>query len=179
MGENGNDSNGTTCDISTELKRLRASVSESGEQLKAGRSWNESEHNRYMDFATEVATLKEMHARELRERHDATKKHVSEIQDCTKRFSELKDSVKTLRQHVRRRGGAGTNETEAENDTQHLADIVAGFHALPADKKLAGLLDDAAVLRLMLLAAGLGMLFTLGFFVEGFGYFRCRFVCAN
>lgn len=172
------DSSGAGESISAELGRLRAVVSETGENLKIGRKWNETEHQRYMDFSTEVATLKEMAARELRERQDASRQHVVELEGSTKRFGELKSAVKVLREHVRKRCSAGNPDDDATPDMQQLVDIATDFRALPADKKLAGFLDDAAVMRLMLLFAGLGMLLALGFFIEGFGHFRCRFVCA-
>merc|ERR1712066_929013 len=100
-------------ELSSELARLRSVVNETGGDLQKGRKWNESEHQRYIDFSTEVATLKEMSARELKERQDATRQHVSELEDAAKRFGELKSSLKTFRDHVRRRG-ASTDEGDSD-----------------------------------------------------------------
>merc|ERR1712039_18097 len=83
--------------VSAEVESFQALLNNSGENLRSGRKLCETEHQRYMDFSTEVATLKEMSARELRERQDATRQHIGELQNATKRFGDLKTAVKSMR----------------------------------------------------------------------------------
>lgn len=161
------------------LPHLEASVAEVRDLMQASRTWSEAEHQKLVDFATEVVTLREMSARELRERQDTSKQQMADVQDIVKRMGELKATAKTLRDHVRRMGDPDDQHAAAERDMQRLADAVADFHALPKAVKIAALTDDAAMLRLMVLASVLGMLFVLGLFGEAFGALSCRFVCVR
>jgi len=153
---------------------LRAVVGELRGQLQASRSWSEAEHQRCMDLSTELATLRELSARELRERQDTSRAQAAEVQELVGRVGELKAAAKTFRDRAKKRAG-----TEVDEDLQLLADGVADFHALPGPVKMAAMVQDPAVLWLMASALLLGMLFALGIFEESFGWMRCRFVCAH
>merc|ERR1712099_119227 len=71
------------------LDRLHASVAGTLDQLQADRIWAESEHQKYIDFSTDVVTLHEMLARELREREDSSRQRITEMRDLTRRIGEL------------------------------------------------------------------------------------------
>ncbi|CAK0844173.1 unnamed protein product [Prorocentrum cordatum] len=66
-----------------ELRQLQAAAEELAGKLRAARSWAEAEHCKFTDCATEVATLREMAAREFRERQSASKQLVADIKDCS------------------------------------------------------------------------------------------------
>merc|ERR1712217_378398 len=121
-------------DLSAELGRTRECAQGIKEHLRIGRTWNESQHQQYMDFSTEVLTLKEMASREFRERQDATKKLVTELEDSARSVGELKAAAKTLREHVRKKGGARGEDDDAEPDKQQLVDRY-GFPRLVNGKK--------------------------------------------
>merc|ERR1712039_701473 len=149
-----------------------------GELQQSGRAWSESQHQRYLDLSTELLTLQEMSAREHRERHDASKQHVAEMRDLAKRIGDLKAATKTLRDHVRLKTAGAPHGDREEPDVQRLAESAADFRALPFSAKLVAFSNDGVVLRLAGLAVLLGALLMLGALVEGFGRYRCRFVCA-
>lgn len=165
-------------DDAAALDQLREAVAELAGKLRSGWTWAEAEHQKYMDFSTEVATLREMAARELRERQDASKQQVADIRGLTQRLSDLKVTAKILRDHVRRLSGVAAQQ-EAEPDLQRLAESVLEFRALPRETKLWALLDDAVVLRLLALAFLLGALLLLAIFIEVFGAKGCRLVCGR
>merc|ERR1712185_138596 len=103
---------------------------------------------------------------------------MNELKDLAKRLVDMKPSLKTLRDRAKQQLVASGQEDE-EPDLQRIARKCIEFRALPASTKLAAFLDDAAMLRLMLLAMFLGMLLMLGILIEGFSYKKCRFVCAG
>lgn len=156
-------------------QQLRAALLQIQEHSQAGRTWAEGEHQRFMDFSTEVATLREMTSRELKERQDSTQRQSGEILELTKRLDGLHGALKSLRDFVRRQAGA----QDEQPDMKQLASSIAEFRALPAGVKFWVLLEDAAILRLVLIAAVCGMLLSIGVAVEAFSFLKCRFVCTG
>lgn len=162
-----------------EMRRARDAAKEARELGQAARSWAESQLEKYVEVSTEVLTLKEMGAREARERKEASRVLVSELDRLTREFGDLKGATRSLRDNVRLRVAGAPRGDKEEPDLQQLSDSIADFRALPFRAKLWALVDDAAVLRLAAFVTLLGMLLILGFFVEGFSSRRCRFICAR
>ncbi|CAE8712782.1 unnamed protein product [Polarella glacialis] len=157
--------------------RVQASVQQVQESIQAGKTWVEKEQQRQTDFHTEVLTLQEMTSRELRERQDASQQQCTELRDLAKSIADLRTATKAVGDYVRFQS-AGEQEN-MEPDLQQMAERVADFHALPREAKMAAMLDDGAVLRLMVMTSVLGMLFMLALLVEAFSARSCRFVCAR
>mmetsp|Transcript_160395 Transcript_160395/g.307838 ORF Transcript_160395/g.307838 Transcript_160395/m.307838 type:complete len:509 (+) Transcript_160395:17-1543(+) len=153
---------------------LKAAVSDLKERMQSDRSWAETGHQKFLDCATEVLTLREMTSREFKERQDMSRQQVAEVKDLAKRLEDVKPSLKVLKERVKIKASA-----EEEPDLPRMAEQSMRFKALPASVKLQALLDDATMLRLMAFASGLGMLLMLGVFIEAFGYFKCRVVCTR
>lgn len=154
---------------------LKIAVSELKERLQSDREWAETGHRKFMDCSTEVLTLREMTSREFKERQDMSRQQVSEVKDLAKRLDDVKPTLKVLKERVKLKAGLH----EEEPDLPRAAEQAMRFKALPASVKLQALLDDSTMLRMMVFAAGLGMLLMVGTFVEAFGYMKCRFVCAR
>lgn len=157
---------------------LMASAGQVREHVDASRKWCEDEHQRYMDVSTEVATVREMAAKELRERQEASRQQVSDVRELSGRVAELKAAARALREKATKTSTAEERHVEAEKDLHQLADRVADFHALPTRAKVVAMLDDATTLRLMMLAFLLGVLLMLGVATEFFGPRRCRLICS-
>jgi len=160
------------------LGKLKTSASELTDRLQADRKWVDGEHQAFLDCSTEVLTLREMTAREFKERQDTSKQQTTDLDDLAKRVGELKPSVKVLRDRAKQKL-LDRGQEDDEPDLALAARKALQFRALPASVKLRSFLDDPAVLRLTALSFVLGMLFMLGVFIEGFGRYRCRFVCSR
>lgn len=159
------------------LTALDVSLGELREKLLSDKAWGEATHQKFMDLSTEVATLREMSFREARERQDSSKQNLGEVRELTKRLGDLKSSVKALRDGIRQR--VPDSRPEVEVDSQQLVESIAEFKSLSPSVKFWALLDDASVLRLLIIVVALGMLFALALFVETYSARRCRFVCAR
>merc|ERR1712061_730689 len=79
---------------------LADSVGEAEHSLQESRAWADKQHGKYMDFATELATLREMSIRELRARKDSSRQKLVDIRDATHSMSELRATAKLLRERV-------------------------------------------------------------------------------
>lgn len=161
------------------LRSLGGQVGEMKDRMSEDRSWVEASHQKYMDVATEVVTLREMCSQEMKERRDGARAHTSDIRDLKTRFGELKGLTKSLRDGLRTLLGpaSGGNESDCDAGPDRVLEQAREFKALPASAKIGALLDDAAVLRVLLLFVMLGMLVALGLSVQIFGARRCRFAC--
>lgn len=164
--------------ISEALDELKNVASSLTERLQSDKAWAEGEHRALLDCSTEVLTLREMTSRELKERQDASKQQVAELNKLTKLIGDVKPSIKVLRERAKEQLVAAGKEDE-EPDLQRIVKKAMDFQALPTSTKLGAFLDDAAFMRLMLGAALLGMLLMLGIFIEVFGRYQCRFVCSR
>ncbi|CAK0844178.1 unnamed protein product [Prorocentrum cordatum] len=162
-----------------ELRQLQAAAEELAGKLRAARSWAEAEHCKFTDCATEVATLREMAAREFRERQSASKQLVADIKGLAQKMGDLKAAARVLRDSVRRLGGRGEDGADAPPDFPRLAADAAEFQKLALSVKLRAFLDDAAVLWLLAAAFALGALLALAVVGEAFGGRGCRLVCAR
>mmetsp|Transcript_98728 Transcript_98728/g.247407 ORF Transcript_98728/g.247407 Transcript_98728/m.247407 type:complete len:539 (-) Transcript_98728:21-1637(-) len=161
------------------LRRSLAAATEAKEHQQSARTWAEGQHQRYIEVSTELLTLQEMCTREHRERQDTSRQHVAEMRDLAKRMGDLKGATKTLRDQMRLKTAGTPYGDKQEPDMQRLAESAVDFQALPFSTKFMAFLDDGTVLRLVGLAVLLGMLLMLAAAVEGFGRYRCRFVCAG
>lgn len=160
-------------------RRGRDAALDARECQQACRAWCESQQQRHAELSTEVLSLKNMAAQELRERQDASRQHVAELREMAKRMGELKASTKSLRDNVRLRTAGAPRDDKEEADLQEVAGTIADFRALPLGAKVATLLDDAAFLWVMGLSVALGMLLALGISIEGFSSMHCRFSCTR
>jgi len=160
------------------LSHLEAPLATIKQNLEVCREWSEGEHHIYLEFSTEVMTLREMTTRELRDKREQSAQQASDVQHVIGRVGELKAAARTLREHVKKAKAEAAGH-EPEHDLQGLAHNVADFHELPARMKVGILLDDSAFIRLIVLTALLGMLCVLATASEAFGALQCRFVCTR
>lgn len=146
--------------------------------LDDSKSWAELQHRKYMDFATELATLREMAGRDLRSRKDVSKRRLSEMLATVKTLGELRLAGRHLRDGVRL-AVAEVAASEAERHEKVGSSALSDFRLLPLSAKVSAVSQDAALLRMAMLSALLGALMALGVLGEGFATMGCRFACAR
>ncbi|CAE7609097.1 mfsd6b [Symbiodinium pilosum] len=153
----------------------QAALQVATDRMQAGRAWAENEQQRYVEFSTEVLTLQEMSAREFREQEDVGLKQSKELRELAKRFGDLLRLARLLDGYVRERSAG----REQDADVQQLAQQVADFRGLSWTVKISAMVDDGAILRIFVVSAVLGMLFTLAVVVEtGLGQ-TCSLTCGR
>eukprot|EP00927_Polykrikos_kofoidii_P021949 TRINITY_DN20638_c0_g1_i1.p1 TRINITY_DN20638_c0_g1~~TRINITY_DN20638_c0_g1_i1.p1 ORF type:complete len:603 (+),score=132.68 TRINITY_DN20638_c0_g1_i1:27-1811(+) len=148
--------------------------------IEEARSWNDAQQRKYLDFATEVATVRELAFREQRAVKDTSKQHGGDIRNVTKQLGEIKAAAKSLREDVKTvvaKSEAAVNSKPDFNEASNVAQAAKAFQALPPSVKLAAFAGDATVLKVAALSTMLGALSAVAFLGESFNMMQCRFVC--
>lgn len=162
-----------------EVGKLNVLAGQLQEQFQAGQTWAEALHQEYVEFSTEVLTLREMSTREFRERREVTEKQVADVRELTQRLGDLKSLAKALRDHVRRKSGGTVDRDQEESDVQACVDSAAEFRRLPWSAKAIALLGDTGVVGVMALAGFMGALLAMGISTELLALWKCRVTCAH
>merc|ERR1712226_1695683 len=154
------------------MRAMQEVVAEMEDFVRESKQWHEAQHCKYTDYATELATLREMANREFRECKESTNRQLRVIQESKKKLSELRTAARILRDHAKTAVAATAARDQAA--PTHADEAAAAFHQLPRAARLAAVSGDGDVLRIAAVAAFLGALLAFSLLGEGFHWMRCR-----
>jgi len=154
-------------EINAVMKELKSFTVDLKGHTEADSSWFQTEHRKFAELSTEVATLREMTSREFKERQEVSKGWTSEVQEVQKRLADLKSLAKSIRDLARKKQETPTVTVSASE-----------FRLLPAPTRLVAMVSDGAVLWLLMICFLLGTILMLGVFTEMFKARQCQFRCS-
>mmetsp|Transcript_9937 Transcript_9937/g.22591 ORF Transcript_9937/g.22591 Transcript_9937/m.22591 type:complete len:501 (+) Transcript_9937:61-1563(+) len=158
------------------INKMQTSIGKLKDHMQADKVWSEGGQQKYVDFSTEVLTLRDMSVREWKDQHSTAKRHVTELQELTQKLADFKGLAKAVRERVR--ALQHTADTTEGLDEQRFANCAANFQSLPLQVKLHAFLHDGSILWLLAFVMLLGMIAMVAVVVEVFGTGRCRMACA-